>query len=349
MLNEIKRKVIDARLNGATYTQIFTDYGVAKSTAQGWVGAFNANENIPIGYVNDNLRRIKPTKKDTQVSPEEFMENLVPLVFPLPEILKVKSELSNFAIVCSDMHFPTECKKSVDILFQTIIELKPSTIILNGDTCDMLAISKYPADILTSWNLNEERIAYQKFLQTLVSISGGAKIYETHANHSSQGIQGRWRRYLSEKLGSLACLSEFWDNCTYEKVFMGDFAGIIETVDYVDLNGLLVMHGDVVRSNAGASALGMIQKFSASVMIGHVHRLGATAIRRPAIAGKTDVQHMGYEIGCMCDLNPVYASAPNWQNGFAIVSLSDNTFGVELVSISNGKSSICTLGKTLFA
>jgi hypothetical protein len=55
-------------------------------------------------------------------------------------------------------------------------------------------------------------------------------------------------------------------------------------------------------------------------------------------------------MGCTCDLNPIYASSPNWQNGFGIISVSnDGSFGVEPVMIQNGTACIATLGCSISA
>lgn len=358
---DVKSQVIQARNSGYTYNQITEEYGIAKSTARDWVNSYNDNfsgtavdttnfENaVGTPYINNNLQRVKPSKKD-KLEIGEFLENLTPLHFSRTNISSAKSKLSNYALVCSDLHFPLQCNKSIDIFFKCVEELKPSTIIINGDSCDMLAVSKYPKDIKTGYSLLDERIQYQQFLSDLIEISNGAKIYETSANHSSDGIDGRWRRYLSERIPELSCLPEVIDVLSYENIFLGDFKNRIEMVDYVDLNGLIVLHGDIVRANGGASALGMIQKLKSSVMMGHVHRLASTAVRVPAIANRDEAQWVAYEIGCMCDLNPLYCNSPNWQNGFAIVCLGDdNTFGVELVNIIDGKASISTLGKTITA
>ena len=58
-----------------------------------------------------------------------------------------------------------------------------------------------------------------------------------------------------------------------------------------------------------------------------------------------------YEIGCMCNLNPSYVSAPNWTNGFAIVSTDaeETVYGVELVSVVRGVAVVNAIGKTVRA
>ena len=62
----VKQQVIDARSEGWSYGQIKKEFGVAKSTAQGWVKRsredLGGSDNDPVGYVNDNLQKVKPAK-----------------------------------------------------------------------------------------------------------------------------------------------------------------------------------------------------------------------------------------------------------------------------------------------
>jgi len=53
----------------------------------------------------------------------------------------------------------------------------------------------------------------------------------------------------------------------------------------------------------------------------------------------------------MCDLNPSYVSAPNWTNGFAIVSHGDEPglYGVELVNVVKDRAVVAALGTTIIA
>ena len=347
-----QQQVVDARNNGWSYGQIKKEFGVAKSTAQGWVKKYYEGVSItePVGYVNDNLQKVKPSKfKKTEEEILKFLQELAPITLPKAVKPIVKTELSDYAVVFSDLHFPMQCEKSITILLETIRQLKPSTIIINGDSCDILALSKYPKDIMKNYNLLEERVEYQKFLSNLLEVSGGAKIYETNANHSSGGPESRLRRYLSERIPELGCLPEVMEALSYENIFLGEFKDDIEMVDYVDLNGLYVMHGTTVRKNPASSVLGEVERFRASVMMGHVHRMGSVCMRQPSIGEREEKQLFGYEIGCMCDMNPVYASSPNWTNGFAVIALGENTFGVELVPIVDGEATIAALGKTIKA
>lgn len=216
---------------------------------------------------------------------------------------------------------------------------------------DFLAISKYPKDLKHNWSLQKEREEYHAFLDELIGISGGADIYETFSNHSGDSVQGRWRRYLSDRIGELASLPDITDILSYEKVFLGDYSSKVKHVDFVQLNDLIVTHGTTVRKNGGASARGEIDKWGSSIMHGHTHRIGSTVQRVPALGNRKEKQIVGIEGGCLCSLDAAYGNALNWQQGFNIVSLDKDgeTFGVEQVHINQGKASIATLGVTIKA
>jgi hypothetical protein len=249
------------------------------------------------------------------------------------------------------MHFPKHCERSIAVALETISQLQPKMIVLNGDTVDMLAVSRFPKDIRHNYTLLDERNAYQQFLRNLIEVSNGADIVETHSNHSGNSTDGRWFRYLSERLGELGTLPDIQEKLSYENVFLGEFKDRVSHIDYVELcSDLIVIHGDVVRKNGGYSARGMLDKYYQSLIMGHTHRLGMTAQRIPGIGQREEKQIYAWEMGCLCDLNPIYASAPNWQNGFGIVALTDEgVFGVEQVMIQNGSASIATLGCSIHA
>jgi hypothetical protein len=333
---------------------------VAKSTASDWYKKYideSENETFVdldspnvMGYVNENFSRDKRKRfQKTEEDVLNFLEQLAPIKVNCAYEKPNNITLSDYAVVGSDFHFGCHDKKSIDIFLETIFQLKPKTIILNGDTMDFLAISKYPKDLAHNWSLQTEREEYHAFLNELINVSGGADIYETFSNHSGDSIQGRWRRYLSDRIGELACLPEITETLSYENVFLGDYKDRVKHVDYVELNGLIVTHGTTVRKMGGASARGEIDKWGASIMHGHTHRIGSTCQRIPAIGNRKEKQLFGFESGCLCSLDAAYGNALNWQNGFNIVSLDEDgeTFGVEQVLINNGKASIATLGATI--
>jgi predicted phosphodiesterase len=361
-MNDVKTQVVNKRLNdGWSYSKIKEEFGVPKSTAQDWVKKYQEDEDAGCTIVNNSLNLF--TNTNLQKGPKEkfkktedevlsFLDQLAPIDVVRCKKIPPFVEYNDYVVVLSDMHFPVHCQLSIDVVLETIQQLQPKSIILNGDTCDMLSVSRFPKDIRHTYNLLDERTAYQAFLTDLIEVSNGAEIVETSANHSGGGHDGRWFRYLSERLGELACLPDIAEKLSYENVFLGDFQDVVKSADYVEVcKDLVVLHGDVVRKNGGYSARGMIDKYYQSIIMGHTHRIGMTAQRVPGIGTRKESQIFAWELGCLCDLHPIYASAPNWQNGFGIISTSDvdDTYGVEPVMIQNGVANVATLGCTIRA
>ena len=354
----IKEQVIKAKLDGMSYGDIKSNFGIAKSTAFDWVKAHNNFRDydvvdeglvLPRGFVNEHRKKEKDKK--TEKSAEhlfEFLEELAPIVVKSKTAKAISKPTTDYAVVIGDMHFPMHCQKTLDIFFETIRELQPKTIVLNGDTVDMLATSRFPKDIRYNFSLSEERKAYHEFLDTLLEVSGDAKIYEIDANHSGNGSEGRWWRYLSDRLKELADLPDVIEALSYGNVFLGPYQDKVEMVDYLNLtDDFVILHGDVVRKNGGYSARGMLDKLQVSLMHNHTHRFGFTAQRVPSIGKRKDQQLYAWENACACDLNPIYASSPNWQNGFSIVGLDKKTFSVEQVMVNDGVAHVSTLGRTI--
>jgi len=258
-------------------------------------------------------------------------------------------------MVIGDTHFGSESEVTLDIFLKTVEELRPETVILNGDTLDMFALSRYPKDIRTSSSLLQEREAYHKFLKTLhdITSSYGSDIYETNSNHSGNGVEGRYWRYLSDRLGDMASLPDLQEHLSYENVFFPHESwSRIKLVDYVEIvEGFIVLHGDVVRKHGGQSALGMMEKWgTVSMIINHTHRFGATSKRIPSIGSQKEKIVRVYENGCACDLTPCYATAANWQNSFSIVNYNDTSEpAVEQVLVAKKSACISTLGYTIKA
>lgn len=344
--SEKKKKAQELRKNGLSFRQISKELNVGKETARKWL--LNNNKNVE----NKNPFFLK--QKDEEIL--DFLRNLAPI--SNGQIEKTKSFLSTkpnkIALVIGDIHFGSHSEPVLDIFLETICRLKPETIILNGDTLDMFSISRYPKDIRINSNLLDERKAYHKFLKEIHSIMSDYdfNIFETNSNHSGNGVEGRYWRYLSDRLGELACLPELQKNLSYESMFFPQESwSKIKLADYVEIcNNFIVQHGDVVRKHGGYSARGMLEKWwGVSMIINHTHRFGATSQRVPSIGNQKERIIRVYENGCACDLSPCYATAANWQNSFSIVNYSDPTCNpaVEQVLVHKNSACISTLGETI--
>ena len=350
----------ELREQGFSYKQIAEALNTKLSTAYDWVTERKRKKaNLSTDAVEPIFSSSQPMPYIKQLTAKEekfddlkdFIMQLAPIEYDAPKKTVITQQSNKYALVIGDLHFGTEDWDVLDLFLQAVDEIKPSTVILNGDTLDMFAISRYPKDIRPTCSLFKERDGYHRFLKMLHDITEPykAKIYETNSNHSGDGNEGRWWRYLSDRLGELGSLPEIRDKLSYESVFLPktDWSRV-ELVDYVEVvPGFIVMHGDVVRRHGGYSARGLFEKWFTSIMCNHTHRVGMTSQRIPSIGTQDEKIIRVYENGCGCNLKPLYASAANWQNAFSIVNYSDADFSVETPIISNKRVSISTLGKTL--
>jgi hypothetical protein len=349
------------RSAGHSYQEIAEILSAKKSTVWDWVNDRRRADN-PVGSQNTEsvltappqaYSRI-PVNKDIVSDAEdlkEFIMQLAPIQYDAPRRPASKQQGNNIALTIGDLHFGTEDWKVIDLFLQAVDELKPSTIILNGDTLDMFAISRYPKDIRQTCSLFHERQQYHKFLKLLHDITEPyqANIYETNSNHSGDGNEGRWWRYLSDRLGELGELPEIREKLSYQSVFLPPESwNRVKLVDYIEVvPGFIVMHGDVVRRHGGYSARGLFEKWFTSILCNHTHRVGMTSQRIPSIGTQEEKIIRVYENGCGCNLKPLYASAANWQNAFSVITYTGVDFSVETCIVSNGKVAVGALGKTL--
>lgn len=376
-------QVLSLHKKGKSNTEISEILGVPRSTVFDWITGRRRTTKVKTTIIeeessydeNDNRVDIITEQESEQLDTppfisgfsnfdeqkiKELLMNIKTVQYPAPPKPRTYSEPNKIALVIGDTHFGVECWNTLDIFLQVVDELKPQKIILNGDTVDMLSISRYSKDPRHTHTLNDEILAYHKFLKLLHDITEPyqTEILETNGNHSGNGVEGRWWRYISssDDIKQLLCIPTIADNLSYSKVFHPheswsriklvdsneDEESIVELPD-----SLFVLHGDVVRKNGGFSARGTFEKRYASTITNHTHRIGSTCQRIPRIGSRPDQIIKNYENGCACKLNPTYVSGANWQNGFSIVNYTENVTGVETVVVHNKKATVCSLNKTI--
>jgi hypothetical protein len=283
----------------------------------------------------------------------EWLEQLRPVALPAPDTPTRTIAPNPYTLVAGDFHFPAQSHASLGIFLEVISQLRPKRLILNGDTVDLLAVSKYPKDQRQTWDLRQEVTEFHKFLHLAHSLgtAWGMDIVETEANHSGNGTASRWHRYLSDRVPVLYGHPKAEQLLDYQTWFYPEWCPIRLQDHVMIADELLVLHGDMVRKHAAYSARGHAEKWHSSVMHSHTHRMGSSLERIPAIGNRPEQVRRAYEIGCMCDLNPSYVSAPNWTNGFAIIAHGEEAgnYGVELVNVVKDRAVVATLGQTITA
>jgi len=336
-------QIIAGRKMGRTWETIGQETGEHPEAVRAWFRRYKAQRPLE-----------SPARQRKKAVTSEDFADLAPIHLSPPPRPKKLVTSTKSTLVAGDFHFGPESydPDNEEILLAVARDLRPQVVVLNGDLPDMLAVSKYPADVRIRIDLGEERRQMHKFLYRLKEITDvfGGKIVETNANHSGESHESRWWRYLSDRIPEVAKDPEFQSKLTYKAMWHPEWADI-DIVDYhVICPGLIAIHGDIVRPKAAYSARGMLEKWRHNLVHGHTHRMGATAYRVPGIASKKEHQMRAYEGGCMCSLNPIYGSgtAADWQNGFIIFRHDDEgRFGAEQVFINPDKTAVvASLGQT---
>jgi hypothetical protein len=308
---QIKDRITKLQNRGVSFSQACMQLGVARSTAWDWLNDRKRNScesstDNTIKYDNKNTSFVKreqgpsifvknrytEKREENYENILEFISSLAPIRYPTPKPPKSYSTPNKYAMVIGDTHFGMENWKVLDLFLEAVRQIKPAMVVLNGDTLDMFAISRYPKDIRHTYSLKHERAEYHKFLKLLHDITEPyqTKIYETNANHSGDGVEGRWWRYLSDCVGEIIDIPGVRDSLSYKNVFFPkEEWNRMELVDVVELcgsdsdNHFVIMHGDVVRRHGGYSARGVLEKWFTSAMINHTHRIGMTPQTFPSI------------------------------------------------------------------
>jgi hypothetical protein len=391
--DELKAEVLRLHTEGKTQSEISQLLDIPRSTVYDYITGrrrgikkttiieeeetFDENDN-PIDVITDTQADIYydpvdeiatgvPYMTPIQVRKkmiQEFLENREWRKYDPPQVT-AKESPAEIAMVIGDMHFGVHCDRTLNIFYKVVEELKPKTIILNGDTLDLLAVSKYTKDPRYTHSIMDEINAFHQFLKIIHDITAnyGTEILETNGNHSGNGVEGRWWRYFStsDEVKQLLQIPWVAHDLSYQRVFHPrDWEwSRLKLVDsnendpsIVELPGqLFVFHSDIARKNAGMSAIGNLEKHGVSTITNHTHRIGSTMKRAPKFGSRPEMLFKNYENGCACKLNPTYVTSANWQNGFSIVHMSKelDMSHVELVEVEDGKAIVSSLGKAITA
>lgn len=279
---------------------------------------------------------------------DDFWDRFRPVTVTPPPKRSSKVAEAGVTVVASDFHFPLQDDAAVSIFLETVRRLKPERVILNGDLPDLLALSRYPKDVRHVWGLKDEAETYSKFLYELEQVlPKDAQLIEIDANHSGNGTESRWWRYLSERIPELLQHPRAMSEMTYQRWWHPDWSRIEMLPEIVLHDDLLVTHGDMARKWGGCTAKAHSERYVNSVMHGHTHRMGSHIRRVPAVGVRGEQVIRAYEIGCMCQLNPGYTAVPDWSQGFAVVVGTGSSYAVELVNIIEGRATVAALATTI--
>lgn len=239
-----------------------------------------------------------------------------------PYIIKAKK-----LAVLSDIHIPYHSLTALSAALDFIQSEKPDAILLNGDTIDFYALSRFQKDPRKR-SVAHELQATRDFLDVLSQFA--AKIYFKIGNHEE-----RYEHYLMRVAPELLGVREF-----ELKHLLGlDARGIdlISDKRIMKANDLNIVHGHEFGQSIFSPvniARGLFLRGKVTAMQGHNH----------AVSEHTESNMNGeitttWSLGCLCELNPAYLPINKWAHGLAIVDLSENgkDFHVRNYRIHKGK------------
>jgi hypothetical protein len=390
---QIKLEVLELNSQGKTNTEISQLLGIPRSTIYDYITgrrrgsvkktttiieeeSFDEND-VPVtviteddsdpyydmidNIISDNAYMSPLEMRRKKI--DEFLNNREWVTYNPPQVT-VKEKANDIVLVIGDMHFGVHCEKTLNVFYKVVEEIKPSKIILNGDTLDLLAVSKYTKDPRYTHCIMDEINAFHQFLKIIHDITANynTEILETNGNHSGNGIEGRWWRYFStsNEIKEILRIPNVRDALSYTSVFYPKWdwsrLQLVEADNdnpsMIELAGeLFVFHSDIARKNGGMSARGNFEKHGVSTITNHTHRIGSTMQRAPKFGTKQEKLYKNYENGCACLLNPTYVTSANWQNGFSVVNINEkeNMSHVDVVEVEQGKAIVNILGKTIIA
>ncbi len=215
-------------------------------------------------------------------------------------------------LVLSDTHIPYHDPAAVQVALQAIVKMKPAAIHLLGDIVDFYAVSNHLQDPELRCSLNDEKEQTKLFLREVRKRAPKIPIIYHEGNHET-----RLGRYLIRGGGELHSLDE--TKVPYLlKLDDLEITWRPEGQWYNVGGGMSLHHGVLLRSYAGYTAKGLIDRMGQSCGCGHTHRL-ATVHRR---LGKKIVT--AFENGCLCLLDPSPSNAftkglMDWQQGFSVL------------------------------
>lgn len=242
------------------------------------------------------------------------------------EAVQIDGPLS--CLVLSDIHFPFHDRPALLAALNCGQSLDADTILLNGDTLDCHAVSKWEKDPRKR-DFAGELEWTRDFLGTLREAFPKARIIFKLGNHEE-----RWESYMYTKAPECLDVEEFKLSSLLK---FSDFA--VEEVGEkrpIRLGQLNVIHGHEYRfmiSNPVNPARGLFLRAKAYALCGHFHQSSTHTEKN------VEQRHIAtWSTGCLCQLHQDYAPFNNWTHGFAFVTVDkDGKFEVKNHFVSNGK------------
>jgi predicted phosphodiesterase len=281
---------------------------------------------IPCFYVSIKVRK----KWEHSSLPQPIVIN-----YTKPTKAKKTKGTPYTSVHYSDLHIPFQDDRALNILYAILEDANPDLVVDHGDTLDAQEISKYPKDPINRVPLKEEIKQTAQHMARVTELTPHAEHIWCEGNHEDRLRRLIWSLADNRQAGEVLTLPQVAEALSWPSLLGLDQLGW-EMVPYPQhkllFNKVILTHGEKVRAQSGQSEKAELEHYSKSGLSGHTHRVGY-------YGKKTyDGQVGWWGLGCMCAIRTNYASFPNWQQGFCVITWADDreNFAVERVRIFDG-------------
>jgi predicted phosphodiesterase len=221
---------------------------------------------------------------------------------------------SKRTLIISDLHFPYQHNKSIELALDFGKEKNVDCILINGDLLDFATISRHEKDFRAR-SIVEEFESVRSFLNSLRKQFPKTKIIFKEGNHDE-----RWEKWLYLKA------PEIFDDIEFRlenRLKLGQLKiDIVKDKRPVKIGKLTVLHGHELAGGSGGvnPARATFLKTLDSVIVGHYHKTSShteTTMNGDVISVESQ--------GCLCGMNPLYMPINKWNLGFSYVELDLKT------------------------
>jgi len=229
--------------------------------------------------------------------------------------------------VLSDIHVPFHNNPALTCALDHFKKRRIDCILLNGDTIDFYALSRFEKDPRERDTAYELKMVGQ-LLDYIREKFPKVRLIWKDGNHDE-----RWMSYMRVKAPELLDIPQF----QFSAIMRFAERGMEYVTDkrLILAGGLTILHGHEYRQAILApvnAARGFFLKAKASTLTGHLHQ--SSEHTEPTVRGKMITC---FSAGALCDLHPAYMPLNRWNHGFAVVNLNGEDFEVENRRIHAGK------------
>lgn len=293
---------------------------------------------VPI-KLNDEIHVVQMYYVGLTLKPRlEQTWDFKPLAFTVPKPTTRPPRGAFFTSVhYSDIHYPYQDDGALAVLYDVLAHVSPDLVVCHGDLLDCEQISRYPKDPFGRTSLADEIRLAGQHLARVTALTPNADHWFIEGNHEERLKRLIWKMAEDRAVGELIMLAGMRDAMSWEKLLGLDSLGW-EFTPYgkhrLLRDRLVCCHGESVRKHSGYSAKAEHDAYRKSGMSGHTHRMGS--YYHTGYDGQVQGWH---ELGLMGRIRADYVKRPpNWQQGFAVVTWDGDRYGVEHVSIHEGRA-----------